>query len=78
MSGLRLSKEVSRNMGMKDEVLKYFNRKGYSVSEVAVYGTMSGIPLAVIHFFMYTYGGIEEGLLHSRRLCEYYSVEFDV
>jgi hypothetical protein len=27
---------------------------------------------------MYTYGGIEEGLLHSRRLCEYYSVEFDV
>jgi hypothetical protein len=72
-----LKKDIDNFRYREKDVIKYFDKKGYSQSNVSEYSATSMIPLYVVYYFLHQ-KGIDEAYDHMVRLCEYYQMEVDV
>ncbi len=73
----KISKEIARYKGQEKEILRFFERKGYSTGIVAEYSSSSCIPLYVVYHYLFI-NGREDAKQHSIRLSEHYHVEYDI
>ncbi len=71
-----LSSQVKLYRRRKPDIIKYFDKKGYSEDNVTEYACSSMIPLIVIYYYLCE-EGVDNTWENVVRLCEFYKTEVD-
>ena len=76
MNKQSLKKEINKYKNKSSEILKYFEKKGYSEDNVAEYACISMIPVYVI-FSLLKENSYDINISRIKDLCDFYSLEED-